>query len=49
LSRLARLSADPPTGSVREKPDRGLAPCQAFLAYSLKGGEKKRRTERREV
>jgi hypothetical protein len=23
------------TGSIREKPDRGLAPCQAFLAYSL--------------
>jgi hypothetical protein len=37
LNRLAHLSADPPalTGSIREKSDRGLAPCQAFLMYSL--------------
>ncbi|MFP3267616.1 MAG: hypothetical protein RXQ56_09155, partial [Thermoproteus sp.] len=31
------LSADPPTptGGIHEKPDRGLAPCQAFHKYSL--------------
>jgi len=33
LSRLAHLSADPPalTGSIHEKPDRGLAPVKPFI------------------
>ena len=37
LNRLAHLSAgsSTPTGNIKEKSYRGLAPCQALLNYSL--------------